>query len=153
MPRLTSKDMLADPNLPQWVKDKVAKVVADRDGKPTAAQPIDTKRQQSHTPGVMNKWERAYADDLDLRKWQEVKAWWFESVKFRLAEGCWYCPDFLVQFCDGRFEIHEVKGHWRDDARVKAKVIAESFPFPLYIVKRGAGGTGWSVEFVPKRPS
>ena len=33
----------------------------------------------------------------------------------------YYNPDYLVIY-PGHFEIHEVKGFWRDDARVKIKV-------------------------------
>ena len=105
----------------------------------------------AHTPGRMNKWEALYADRLRLRiATGEIVRFYFESVKFRLAEGCWYCPDFLVETRDD-WEIHEVKGYWRDDAKVKCKVMAESFPFPLIIVSKGKGMAVWQYERIKAR--
>ena len=108
--------------------------------KPAAPKPAN--------PGGMNKWEAAYARVLDSNlRAGVIRAWWFEAVKFRLANRCWYCPDFLVQWADGRFELHEVKGFWRDDAKVKVKVMAELFPFPLVIVCKSKDRPGgWSYE-------
>jgi hypothetical protein len=54
-----------------------------------------------------------------------VVDWWFEAIKLRLADKTWYTPDFAVLMADGTLELHEVKGFWRDDARVKIKVAAE----------------------------
>ena len=45
-------------------------------------------------------------------------------------------------------ELHEVKGHWQDDARVKIKVAAEQYPFRFVAVKARAkkDGGGFSEE-------
>lgn len=103
--------------------------------------------------GVMNKSEAAYAAHLETRRQAgEVAGYWFEAVTFRLADGCRYTPDFLVQLADGALECHEVKGAraiFRDDARVKIKVAAELMPHRFVAVyprpKREGGG--WDVEF------
>lgn len=88
----------------------------------------------------MNGLERAYAKHLDLRvKYGKVGSYHFESIKFRLADRTWYTPDFAVYLPDGRLECHEVKGFWRDDARVKIKVAAEMFPFRFIGVRRVDG--------------
>ena len=50
--------------------------------------------------------------------------------------------------CDGALEMHEVKGHWMEDARVKMKVAADMYPFRFIAVQpiaKKAGG-GWKVE-------
>ena len=76
----------------------------------------------------MNTTERAYADRLELlRRAGEIRCWRFEPVKFRLAKGTYYTPDFEVITDGGELEYHEVKGFWRDDARVKIKVAARLF--------------------------
>ena len=107
-------------------------------------------RHQSHTPERMNKTEAAYAAHLDLLLAAgEILGWKFESVKLRLADLTWYTPDFLVQLPSREMEFHEVKGFWRDDARVKIKVAAETFPaFHFLAVQRRAkkAGGGWDVE-------
>lgn len=89
----------------------------------------------------MNKTEAAYADTLEaMRLNGGIKAWKFEAVKLRLATLTWYTPDFLVVMPDGAMEFHEVKGFWRDDARVKIKVAAEQYPmFRFLAVRRQSG--------------
>jgi len=56
----------------------------------------------------------------------EILDWKFEGIKLRLADRTWYHIDFVVTFPD-RIELHEVKGHWENDARVKWKVAADAF--------------------------
>lgn len=98
------------------------------------------------TTRKMNKTESAYADYLrnqrDIRKihWFE-----FEAVKLRLADNTYYTPDFVVLPADGVLAFHEVKGHWRDDARVKIKIAAALFPFKFIAAtkKKAVGGWEW----------
>ena len=76
-------------------------------------------------------------------------AWYkFEGIKFRLADNTFYTPDYAVMLADGTMEIHEVKGYWEDDARVKIKVAAETYPFRFIAGKAKAkkDGGGFSVE-------
>jgi len=88
-------------------------------------------------PGRMNKTEAAYAQHLEIRKHAgEIVQFHFEAVKFRLARRTFYTPDFLVVLTSGAIEMHEVKGHWEEDARVKIKVAAAMFPcFRFVVVK------------------
>jgi hypothetical protein len=80
-------------------------------------------------PTNMNRTEAAYAAMLELQKRAGfIKDYLFEAVKLRLADNTFYTPDFFVVFPD-RFECHEVKGFWRDDARVKIKVAAVTYPW------------------------
>ena len=103
--------------------------------------------------GQMNKTESDYAEHLKAAQIAgEVACWWFEGIGLKLAPSCHYYPDFLVMLPDGRLEVHEVKarsakGGYRaeEDAKVKLKVCAEKFPFPLIVVwpKQGGARFGW----------
>lgn len=96
--------------------------------------------------GTMNKTEAAYAQYLDLRKRNGEVAWYaFEAMKFRLAEKTFYTPDFAVMLTNGELQMHEVKGFWEDDARVKIKVAASLFPIQFIAVKKLPGAT-WKLE-------
>ncbi len=99
--------------------------------------------------GEMNKTEKQYAEYLEARRVAGTIAWYkFEGMKLRLADNTFYTPDFAVMLADGCMEMHEVKGHWQDDARVKIKVAAELYPFRFIAVRtrlKREGG-GWQQE-------
>lgn len=81
-----------------------------------------------HESGEMNGREKKYAAHLDIRKAvKEIQGWKFEPIKLRLAPKTFFDIDFMVHMIDGSIELHEVKGHWEDDARVKIKVAAAMF--------------------------
>lgn len=71
----------------------------------------------------MNGYEAEYAK-LFLGKREHR----FEAVTLRLGDDCRYTPDFMVIAEDDVVEFHEVKGHWRDDAKVKIRVASERYP-------------------------
>lgn len=99
--------------------------------------------------GERNKTEAAYESHLSaLMAAGEVTWFKFEGVKLRLADNTFYTPDFAVMRSDGLMEMHEVKGFWADDARVKIKVAADLYPFRFLAVrvKPKKEGGGWSVE-------
>lgn len=101
--------------------------------------------------GAMNKTEEAYAAHLEGLKAAGDIAWYkFEGIKLRLADNCFYTADFAVMRCDGAIELHEVKGFWADDARVKIKVAAELYPFRFVairaITKTKKREAAWEVE-------
>lgn len=75
--------------------------------------------------GSMNGSERRYAAHLEHRvRKGEVAAFWFEPVKFRLADKTWLTVDFMV------------KGHLEDDSAVKLKVQSEAYwVFPVKLVR------------------
>lgn len=99
--------------------------------------------------GTMNKTEAAYERDLrDAMMIGDVLWYRFEGIKLRLADNTFYTPDFAVMVATGEIELHEVKGFWADDARVKIKVAADQYPFRFIAVKalsKKAGG-GWERE-------
>jgi hypothetical protein len=99
--------------------------------------------------GAMNKTEQGYGQHLELLKRAGEVLWYrFEGVKLRLADNTFYTPDFAVMVSTGQMELHEVKGFWQEDARVKIKVAAEMYPFRFLAVKvrsKKEGG-GYAVE-------
>lgn len=100
-------------------------------------------------PDGMNKLETEYAAFLQGQMVAGRVQWFaFEGLKLRLADNTFYTPDFAVMLETGELEIHETKGYWEDDARVKIKVAAALFPMRFIAVKRVAkkDGGGWSTE-------
>lgn len=102
-----------------------------------------------HKPGVMNHTESRYAEHLEQMRMLGSIAWYsFESITLKLASDCRYTPDFVVMLPDGLIEMHEVKGFWRDDAKVKIKIASSKFPFRFLAFKprtKKQGG-GWIVQ-------
>lgn len=99
--------------------------------------------------GQMNKTELAYEQTLKSRLIAGNILWYkFEGIKLRLADNTFYTPDFAVMLANGQIELHEVKGFWVDDARVKIKVAADMYPFRFFAIKAKAkkDGGGWSFE-------
>lgn len=95
--------------------------------------------------GTMNKTEAEYARFLDtLIACGDVIWWKFEGYKLRLADSTFYSPDFAVMRSDSTLEMHEVKGHWTDDARVKIKVAASLYPHPFLAIQKV--GKAWKTE-------
>lgn len=103
------------------------------------------------TDDRMNKTERAYADHLyACQLIGAVLQYEFEGIKLRLGKGAWYTPDFYVVTPE-RFELHEVKGFWREAARVRIKVAAAKHPHFKFIVVKAKklsrrAGYEWKVE-------
>ena len=97
-----------------------------------------------------NKTEAAFADLLTLRiRAGEIQWWRFEAVKLRLADTTFYTPDFMALENDGSVTFYEVKGFWRDDARVKFKVAAALYPcFRFVAVTRKKGQ--WQYEWAKR---
>ena len=80
--------------------------------------------------GAMNQTERRYGEHLESRKMRGEILWFkFDCINLRLAEKTFYKPDFFVMTSDNELQVHEVKGHWEDDALVKIKVASDMYPF------------------------
>jgi len=100
--------------------------------------------------GAQNKTEVAYEREVLRPAMMAGEILWyrFEGLKLRLADSTFYTPDYGVMCADGLMELHEVKGFWTDDARVKIKVAADQYPFRFIAVKarpKSKGG-GWDRE-------
>jgi len=99
--------------------------------------------------GEMNQTEAEYAKLLEELRLSGNVAWWkFEAIKLKLAKNTTYTPDFFVMLSTGELQAHEIKGFWRDDARVKIKVAADIYPFKFVAVskKTRKDGGGWRIE-------
>jgi len=95
--------------------------------------------------GVMNGLEKEYDSFLARRMMAGEVLWYrFESVTLVLADRVRYTPDFAVMLSDGMIEMHEVKGYWRDDAKVKIKMAADKFPFRFVSIQKKRGN--WEFE-------
>lgn len=98
--------------------------------------------------GQMNKTEKAYADHLSLLQRAGELLWFrFEGVKLRLADNTFLTVDFAVMAASGILEMIDVKGSpaiFSEDAKVKMKVAADTYPFVFKVVfpipKRDGGG-------------
>jgi hypothetical protein len=96
-------------------------------------------------PGVMNRLEAEYAALLESERIAGRVEWWkFDAVKLRLADKTFYTPDFVVLMKNGDLEVHEVKGGFiEDDAMVKLKVAAETFPLRFVMCQKKRKNDPW----------
>lgn len=99
---------------------------------------------QTHIQGRMNGTEAKFADVL--KEDPSVALFRFESIKLRLADNTFYTPDFMVVNAGGLVAFYEVKGFWRDDARVKIKVAAELYPEFKFVAVQLKQGK-WQYEY------
>lgn len=122
------------PHAQKQIREEQARRAAERQARQQATVSKSHEPEQQQSP-VVNKWEMMYSYELMQRKLNgEIQWFGYESIKLRLAKATTYTPDFVVVLPDGRVEFHEVKGFWRDDARVKIKVAAELFPWARFVV-------------------
>lgn len=88
----------------------------------------------------MNKWETEFSQLLEARKQSGEIVWWaFEPFRIRIANDCWYRPDFVTVDAAGKTSVWEVKGFMREAARVRLKVAVEKLPYPFYLVRKHKG--------------
>lgn len=100
-------------------------------------------------PRGMNSTERRYAERLEARRQAgEIRKWVFEGVRLKLGAGAWYKPDFYVVGPDRRIQLHEIKGMWREAARVRIKAAASAYPEIYFVAIRDVGGR-WQFEEIP----
>ena len=95
-------------------------------------------------PGDMykSKTERLYSWELDEQKQAgEIQRWEYEALKFRLADGAWFTPDFCV-WIGGSLELREIKGGFiREAARVRFLVAKRLYPeFTWRMIQRQKNG-------------
>lgn len=75
-----------------------------------------------------------------------------EPIKLKLARGAWFTPDYCVTTRPALI-FYEVKGFWREAARVRIKVAARLYPWAKFIAvrkRKKKDGGGWEEElFTP----
>ena len=137
--------------LEKWIRRQGATVA--KNATTQTARPVPSARGRNpqdllvgYDGERMNKLEAKYAAHLEeLRRAGGIVLWKFEAIKFRLADRTWYSPDFYIMRPDGCIEIHEAKGFWEDDARVKIKATAEQFPEFWFVAVQWKDGE-WQTE-------
>lgn len=98
--------------------------------------------------GAMNKLEAMFATELNRRKMGGF-TWRYESIKFRLAKGAWYTPDFVALDREGQWWCFEVKGFQREASAVRLKVAAGTYPEFRFVLVRYLRGHWQETEITP----
>lgn len=92
-----------------------------------------------------NDTERAYAQHLALLRCAgAIKFWAYEAIRVRLGDSAFYGCDFAVVTAQDELEFHEVKGFWREAAKVRIRVASSLYPFRFIAVQKTKGG--WITE-------
>lgn len=139
-----------------WTEEDLKRLQAKAEErkKKGAKAPKETGTQKMQALGRLkqgekNKTEQRYEAHLEWRKHLGEILWYkFEGIKLRLADNTFYTCDYAVLLANGELEMHEVKGFWQDDAKVKIKVAADLYPFrfiAVFAVPQKEGG-GWRFE-------
>lgn len=116
-----------------------------------AVQPAPKRLKQRRGP-QMNKLEEAFL--LQLRAIHKGAKILIQEVGLRIANGTVFWPDFVVIIDTGngtcRSIVYEVKGPiFRDDAAVKLKVAAATYPhFAFILAWRASRTSPWNLEEV-----
>ncbi len=98
-------------------------------------------------PDRMNKTEKRFAAELWAREREgKIIKWEYEALRLILGHACSYTPDFYVLDPQGNICFYEVKGFWRDDARVKIKTAARKFPEFTFVAVSWSKQAGWQYE-------
>jgi hypothetical protein len=92
----------------------------------------------------LNKLERDWMGQLAFVK--GVSHIYPQVITLKLADDCRYTPDFVV-ILDGKLVAYETKGFMRDDALVKLKVAARTFPWIDFILVTRKKGT-WFQQLI-----
>ena len=104
------------------------------------------------TRGFASGLEARYVEEVlvPLQEAGEIFGFWYEPWKLKLAPGAYYTPDFLLVYPSARLAFHEVKGFWREAARVRIKVAASTYPFVQFSGVQLRQGV-WTYEAFPAR--
>jgi hypothetical protein len=118
-------------------------------------EPADEGREPlPMLPRYRSKWEAEYHEILKSR-FGTVE---HEPLRLKIGRAAYYKPDFLVVggFNPANEILHpvnmifyEVKGHWREAARVRIKVAASKYPWARFVAvvkQKKRDGGGWKEE-------
>ena len=106
-------------------------------------QPATAALSFATEEAALNKTERLFLAYLRQTNWQWIG---IQSVTLKIGDNCRYTPDFPA-IKAGTLTFFEVKGFWRDDARVKIKVAARTFPWARFVAVRRKKGS-WVFETI-----
>jgi hypothetical protein len=105
--------------------------------------------------GYKSQWEADFARHLEYLKGDGViTAWGYEQVRLRIGKRSdrakmrapTFTPDFHAIWPDGHLVFYEVKGFYREAAKVRGGVAAAVFPYFTFVVVRKEKGVWQSVE-------
>ena len=131
-----------------------AEQIAEQQGSIAAAHEAQCLKQfptpaarGSVPPDGMNGLERDWAQVLEARRVAGEVLWWrFQPWALNLGGGAKFRPDFGALLApDGEITCFEVKGFWREAARVRIKIAASIHPFNFVAVTRDSSGA-WIEE-------
>lgn len=71
-----------------------------------------------------------------------------QEITLKLADDCRYTPDFVTISEIGEIEFWEVKGFFRDDAKVKIKIAARYYRFLGTFTLAFKSKSGWDFQSV-----
>lgn len=126
-------------------KQSLALLVIHRGGGERSGMSIRDTTDQAR----LNKTERAYWEHLKQSQLLDGCILWIgvQDVTLKLADDTRYTPDFWTFEVGGQFVAREVKGFFREDAKVKIKVAARLFPWAKFLIVRRTK-YGWNEEEV-----
>lgn len=116
------------------------------------SKPNDSNRRLAkaltRAPKYDSKWEEQYSVVLEARKRAGmIRDYRLKPFRLRLADGSFYTPDFMVVTNDDMIELHEVKGFWREAAKVRIKVAAELFGIFRFLAVTKCAGDWETTEY------
>lgn len=106
----------------------------------TVACPIAASTDEAK----LNKTEQAYLNYIRCLGFAWIGV---QNLTLKLADDTRYTPDFVTVDVNGHLDCREVKGFFRDDAKVKIKVAARMFPWITFQVVRKTD-KGWEHQIV-----
>ena len=73
----------------------------------------------------------------------------FEEITLVIGDGARYTPDYWTLGDDDVLEFHEVKGHWREAAKVRIRAAALKYPQFRFLAIRHEKGQWVRESFGP----
>ena len=115
--------------------------------KKTGSHPMTARAPNEPRSQFKSRLENDYYNHLYvLQASGEVKAFWYECIKFQIAEGAWYTPDFVVINDKNEIEVHEVKGSWsargQKTAKLRFDAARKTYNVFRWVLVEGSRG-GW----------
>ncbi len=104
-------------------------------------------------PPEGNLLEQAFSLHLQsMLQTGEIQWWKYQPLRLRIGrnksgKAAYYKPDHGALTAEGEFILYEVKGFWREAARVRIRVAAELFPFFRFIAATRQDGAWEREEF------
>lgn len=94
----------------------------------------------------LNKTERRFLDYLRSQNYRIVH---IQSITLKIGDDCRYTPDFISITPFSAQIAWEVKGFFRDDAKVKLKVAARMYPWIVFkLVRWDSKNNQWDIQIV-----